>query len=291
MESAKIEKLYKLDGVPFIVDIDKRELREKENQMNVISFNRMAYKGSHYQLLYDRKQRGTTTARTAVSDMMRIDVPQLIELDAVGMALKYRQPLNRIQLLSDYKVIVDQKILQQRDGGQLPEIEIVHKPFLVDLSDTRLFPRDNPRARGIQLDELVFSPDRQNYRAVYDVRNQSNDFLRVSDLLSIPKGLMLVEFPTESYLDPIGILKSAHPIGFKEFLKNPDSNFTMQSFLMEHQATQKLEAAKIIPWEKVGVKDLISQNLEKYTTREAQKFLDQHTQRVAPKKTSKGKSI
>jgi len=259
-------KHIQVGGVEFAVDVAANRLVELQNPLNNIPFDQMQYHGTHYTMSFDHRLKNIPTAHSRNWDVSELKVPQLIELDPEGMALKYGKPVHWPGGNSDFRMMVDEKLLLSRLRGNKPMIEIIGTSFIVDLEQQALVSSRAVQTQRVNFQELILSPDKKNYRAVYDLVEHKNTFLPVSDLLSTPKGLVLIEFPIQQYLDPVGFLRS-------QMGKSPDSfvggnDYAAQHFLMSHQATRALAPAKVITWEEVGVGKRIEHNLERFMNKQ-----------------------
>jgi len=138
--------IVSLDGVEFIVDVKKLELREKADPKNVVSFENMSEAGDGY--YFECKPKGR-------NDYPDFKMPQWVFLDPVGMAKKYGFTLEELAGKSDFEVMVDQKALELRiNTGRLPTIKIAGHTFYVDARLDKLRPKDEFLSKGIVFSEI-----------------------------------------------------------------------------------------------------------------------------------------
>lgn len=87
-----------LKGTDFFVDVLHEELQQKSNPENRISFNAFYQEGDGYTLLYDHELKNTPDDPSSITENNGryewITIPALMELDPVGIALKYDIPLD-----------------------------------------------------------------------------------------------------------------------------------------------------------------------------------------------------
>lgn len=84
-------------GTAFYVDVLHEDLRQKGNEKNRISFNAFYQEGDGYTFLYDTQLLNTPEDPSVISEYgdryVWVTLPALMELDPVGIALKYNIPL------------------------------------------------------------------------------------------------------------------------------------------------------------------------------------------------------
>lgn len=108
------------------------------------------------------------------------------------------------------------ELLERRKIGILPEIDIAGHTYTVNLQLNELRNVENP-SKKLSLDEMVISSDRQNYMFFYDCESRS--ILHASsDMLTLPKNVILVTIPDEMGLDPVGLARK-YGLGDEYFLK------------------------------------------------------------------------
>ncbi len=89
--------LVDIAGDAFFVDVLHEELRQKDNRRNRISFNVFYQDKNGYTFLYDRETKNAPENIDKITEgnsrYQWITLPALMELDLVGIALKYDIPL------------------------------------------------------------------------------------------------------------------------------------------------------------------------------------------------------
>ena len=142
--------------------------------------------------------------------------------------------------------------------GLLPTIDIAGHLFYVDMRMDKLRPKDDFLSKGISFKDIddYFSEERNAYLIPYDPRKHEFRELDYENLMSIPKDLIAIQFPFQQKLDPIGWNRQNgwDPL---DDVKTKD--------LIPHFK------AKIIPWEKTYIKDIIKDNKELLKQKQQQK--------------------
>ena len=225
--------------VEFIVDIDKFEFIEKANPENRYGMEDLVDCGEEgYFFLHDHINKGRLT----------IEVPQFVTIAPELMAEKYNKSVEEILLLTDFDLMVDQELLNRRlKYGELPTIEIAGHIFYPEARLDLLRPKDDFSTMGSRFDDLdsYYIEERNVYAFPYDPKTHEIAELDWEQLFEYPKGLLFVEIPFVRILDPVGWNRRwGFPVthGLKEI-----------GFQMEFKA-------KVIPWSKVGIDDLIAEN-------------------------------
>lgn len=238
--------IYTIEGTAFTVDIDKQVLMQTDDQQNQISFiTGMQDHGTHYRLLYDLNELRPAEDLFDQNRVKMIDIPQMTTLDPLGMSEKYGIPVEKLQKLSDFEVIVDQKALASRKQNILPQIDIAGEQFVVDLRLHELrhaqhfFP-------VISLRSFELTSDGWNYEAFYEPLMKQVVELDPK-LLEFPPGVIKIKLPNEIGLDPVG---TAEIYGMDE------------KGLLRHYPIQKELKAEVIPLSETEIPRLIRQNKE-----------------------------
>ncbi len=133
--------------------------------------------------------------------------------------------------------------------GMLPIIDIAGHTFYVDIRMDMLRPKDDFLSKGIVFSNIqnYYDEDKRTYTIPYNPTThefQEPDYKNIKEL---PKDLIAVEFPSERLLDRIGW--------------NRKYGFELTHGLV-HQGLKLQFEAKLIPWEKTFLVDLIKSNLK-----------------------------
>ncbi|MDN3548969.1 hypothetical protein [Mucilaginibacter aquaedulcis] len=246
MNQQKQPVIYEIEGTHFEVDIDRQVLRQTNDQSNEISFiGDMQDQGAFYTLRYDPDKKHAADELSAEQRVKTVHVPQMTDLDREGMALKYGLPRELVMGKSDFELIVDQQLLDQRLNGALPQIDLAGELFTVDL---RL--RELPNSRHffpvISLKSFELTGDGTHYEAYYHpVMKQVVEL--DPKLLEFPEGVIKLRLPNELGLDPVATAR-AHGIDQRELLRR--------------YPIQKNLKAEVIPLSETHVPALIRRNKE-----------------------------
>lgn len=219
-----------------------------------IPFSHLKDMGDSYFLPFYPHFRNTTYLDGNPYGVLSWRVPPRVELDPEGMAKKYGVRLEVIGRMSDFEVMVNQDEYNLRMLGELPTVRIIDREFIADLRKYELREKSKFKNTGISYHEM------NQYRG-YDVMSKEPDKVwfpyhpetgTISDILFrklevIPSDVLLIELPGEKVLDPVNYAR-ANKEDVKAFLKlNP-----IQGFYFE---------AKVIPWEKTSLPEIIRENV------------------------------
>jgi hypothetical protein len=251
--------IYRFDRTSFVVDIDKQVLRQTDKPENEISFIRdLTDFGDHYLLAWNENTKQVTTDPDKAEVYI---IPQLVQLDPQGMSEKYSIPVEKLQSMSDFEVIVDQEALASRKQNILPQIDIAGEQFIVDLRLHELrhaqhfFP-------VISLKSFELTNDGWHYEAFYEPLMKQVVEIDPK-LLEFPQGIIKIKLPNEIGLDPVG---TAQIYGMDE-----------RELLRRHPIQKELKA-EVIPLAETEIPRLIRQNKE-----QLQRDHQENMQRVRPR--------
>jgi hypothetical protein len=238
--------IFEIESTSFEVDIDKQVLRQTNDQTNEISFiHDMQDHGAFYKLLYDLDEHNAAHDLFDQNRVKQITVPQMTDLDREGMAVKYGLPPELVMGKSDFELIVDQKLLDQRLNGILPQIDLAGEKFTVDL---RLQELRNSKYffPVISLKSFELTNDGWHYEAYYHpVMKQVVEL--DPKLLEFPEGVIKLKIPNEIGLDPVA---TARQYGMNE-----------RELLRRHPIQKDLKA-EVIPLSETHIPALIRRNKE-----------------------------
>jgi len=263
MKNKQEPKIIHFEQVSFLIDIDKQVLRQTDKPEHEISFIRdMTDMGDHYLLPWDNDKK-TVSHDPENAEPLIID--QLVWLDPEGMSEKHGIPVEKLQTMRDFEVIVDQEALKQRRAGNLPQIDLAGEKFIVDLQLHELrhakyfFP-------VISLKSFELTNDGWNYEAYYHpVMKQVVEL--DTKLLEFPEGVVKIKIPNELGLDPVA---TARMYGMDE-----------RELLRRHPIQKELKA-EVIPLSETNIPAMIQRNkeaLRQAHQENAQKAKPRHRQR------------
>jgi hypothetical protein len=257
--------LFAIEGTDFVVDVGKHEFREKDHPANRISFfDDISDAGDHYFLLYDRSTKNYPRGGIDPSVIVEVPIPQMAELDPEGMAAKYGLTVDQVKGKTDFEIIVDQELLAERLAGRLPRIGIAGEQYIIDLHLKELRPEDG-FGPAMHLLKLELSPDEDRYTCYFDP--VFRQVVQVDpEITELPKGLVLLEIPFMSKLDPVGMAE-AYGMEPRDVLKR----YPIQKELM----------AKVTPAAESPLAALVQRNRQRESEREKKRR--QQRRRLRPR--------
>ncbi|ANF52998.1 hypothetical protein A0O34_21825 [Chryseobacterium glaciei] len=240
-----------IEGTEFLVDVNKLELREKDNPNNTISLFEMRDLGNHngYSFEYSLTEKNIPSSFIS-GETVTISLPELVTLDPEGMSEKYGVPLEMFATRSDFDLMVDQTALKERLSGLLPIVDIAGHPFYVDLRMDMLRPKDDFLSGGIVFSKIqdYYVDGKDKYFIPYNPKKHEFQEIDFNSVTEIPKDILVVSIPHESALDPIGYNRKH---GFDELSNLKESN--LKSHFRAGQ----------VSWKDTGIEEAIRENKAK----------------------------
>lgn len=174
-------------------------------------------------------------------------IPELVKLDPEGMSEHYRFPLSQLKGKSDYEVIVNQRLVERRLAGKLPELNIMGHTFYVDVRMGALRPKDDFSTAGISFREIdeFFDFEKTEYRFSYHPDSHTFRVPDLGSLIEVPKDIFLITIPHKGALDPIGFAR--------------ERGLDMRQILRKEPPYEPMKA-QIIPWEETKLEERIISN-------------------------------
>ncbi|WP_423147799.1 hypothetical protein [Rubrolithibacter danxiaensis] len=240
--------IHIIEGTEFIVDVQQGQLRQADKPENVILFEDMQYKESHYTFRYDLSTKNIPFSFTADPKNAReVQVPQMVTLDPAGMAEKYSIPVLSLKDKTDFDIIVDKKLLQERLNGKLPMINIAGHDFIVDFRLKELRPKDD-FSTSIRLHDLHYVIEQEKYLAYYHPASHQVIDIDPARIKEVPRGVVLIEIPFERKLDPVAAARE-YGMDYKDML-------------VKYPILKNLQA-NVIPIEQTNLPKLVKTNRER----------------------------
>lgn len=242
---------YIIEGTTFIVDVDKGALIEKSNPDNLISFSELSDKGNHYEMLYDLREKNWPPGVGPMDDqMISISIPNRTELDPEGMAIKYGLPIEAVMGKNDFDIMVNQQAYRERLSGKLVTVDIAGHTFYVDIRMDMLRPKDDFLSKGIVFSQIdhYYSDEQDRYIIPYHPKAHEFRELDYDTITKIPQDVIVISFPHESKMDPIGFNRK---IGLDEVDNLKETN------------VQSHFEAKIVNWKDTEIEQIIQKNLQR----------------------------
>ena len=255
-----------IEGTDFFVDVIKNELKEKGNPQNRMSIKNMLYVGDGYRFQYDTTINnflpfGASMALGNNNHSKEIKIPNLVELDPIGMAKKYNLTIEEINGKTDFELTIKPgSLLDLRWNKKiLPTLDIAGHTFYVDLVMDKLRPKDDFKSKGIDLSEIREYYDRyyQAYIIPYNPKSREFQEVDIRAITELPKEIIVIKFPHLSELDNVGWnIKYGFGPGH----------------LIKEEAFQLHFKAKILPWKETNIPENIRLNLEEQKLEQKEKI-------------------
>lgn len=245
-DTERVLPTYEIHGTEFIVDVNQLELREKVNLQNVISIKDMDEGLTEgYKFWYSPQRKSLTTFAEHGAD--KVEIPDFVKLDPIGMAKKHNIPEDKIAEMSDFNLMVNQDTFDKIAYKSIkPTIDIAGHTFYVDLFNDRLQPKDDIWSRGIIFSELKHYYSRKDEAYIIPYNPTTRTFQEVSlSVKEIPENLIVVRIPEQRTLDPI--------------TNNKEINMNKSDLLKKNGVHLHYEA-KVIPWHHTRFAETIKQN-------------------------------
>lgn len=242
--------VYNIEGTDFFVDAANLQLVEKADPENVIPILEMRDVKDGYVFDYNQKEKNIPSVFGGFSDVVTVKIPQLVDLDPIGMAEKYKCPVHDICGKTDFDLMVDQVALEKRLMGELPTVDILGHTFYVDIRMDMLRPKDDFASNGIVFSHIddYYVGQLDAYWIPYNPKTHEFQKLDYDKITSIPADLVTISFPHESLLDPIGFNRRG---GWDETYQLKETN------LKSHFV------AGIVDWKETNIRQRIDENLKK----------------------------
>lgn len=242
--------VYSIEGTDFVVDVANLRLSEKANPENVIPLSDMRDAGDGYVFDYSTKGKNIPMLFSDDTDLRTVKIPELVQLDPIGLAEKYGCSIHEMHGKTDFSLMVDQQALGRRLMGQLPTIDIAGHTFFVDIRMDMLRPKDDFLSNGIVFSRIdhFYDDERKVYTIPYNPKTHECQDLDLDNMKSIPEDIIIISFPHESMLDPVGFNRKGgwdETYGLKE--TNVKSHF----------------GATIVDWNETGIEAIIHENIKK----------------------------
>lgn len=264
--------IIKIEGTEFLLDVNRVVLQEKDSPENTISFFEMDDEGLGYSFEYSLQNRNMPGPWDKEADCTVIRLPQLVEMDPEGMAEKYGLAMTDLKGITDFDLMVDTAALEQRLKGRLTTIDIAGHTFYVDIPMDKLRPKDDFLSKGIVFNDVdhCYCEEEKVYTVPYNPAKREFQEPDYDSLTEFPKDLILVKFPNERILDPVGYNRKHGDdllVGLKE--TSVRTHFT----------------ARIIDWKETGLQERIEDNLKRLAIDKQEK---RHGQKISRPRKGKG---
>lgn len=274
--------VYEIEGTPFIVTLSDLSLTERDNPNNKLYFWEMdeatqMVKGKDvqgYLFPYNKANRCMAYLKHEIDGM--VFIPEMRVLDPIGMATKYGKPIEDMERLNDFQIMVDLNALHKREAGQMVTIDIKGQIFYVDHFLKTFRPKDDVLSKGLPFKDLedYFRSESLTYVFPYNPKTKSIELPDVMKTLTFPKHLIVVEIHPEWQLDRYGYNKHRNLPEYK-FVKFTD-------VILEHKA-------EVVPWKRLLDEESLKIFMKEQEKRNADKQASQ--ERKENDKPKKGRKM
>ncbi|WP_367866998.1 hypothetical protein [Pedobacter sp. WC2423] len=198
---------YEILGVSYLVDVDRDMLLLVEDPEIGLSFKNMHYTDTHYLLKYNRLSPvDGDNSKVNPGQIVDVPIPHKVILNPVAMARKYGVTVEALKGRTDYDVMVDQDLLNQRINGKLPEISIAGSDFIYDIKLNALLPKDKIGGNLMIGPDVYLSEDEMHYTFLYNpVKREIVHYDR--NMVEFSAGVFMAKIPNQLRLDPYGMIE------------------------------------------------------------------------------------
>ena len=123
--------VHTIEGTDFLVDIDKRSLIQVDDHNNTIDFIDLQDKGTHYEMLYDLRDKNSPPGIGPMDDqMIDVKIPPMVVLDPAGVADKYGLTVDELKGKADLDIMADFRAAIRwpiKTGGQKEDTSLLPK--------------------------------------------------------------------------------------------------------------------------------------------------------------------
>ena len=198
---------YEILGVGYLVDVDRDMLLLLEDPEIGLSFKSMRYTDTHYLLKYNKLLPvDGDNSKVNPGQIVDVHIPHKVILNPLAMANKYGVTVEALKGKTDYDVMVDQDLLNQRINGKLPEISIGGSDFIYDIKLNTLRPKDKIGGILIIGPDVYLSEDEMHYTFLYDpVKREIVHYDQ--NMVEFPAGVFMAKIPNQLRLDPYGMIE------------------------------------------------------------------------------------
>lgn len=199
--------IIKIHGIDFLIDVNKFELREKNNPTNTLSVFSMNDFQNGYEFGLNTETKGFDYEWMVDLRESNTCIPHMARLDPMGMAKKLGLHVAQVKNKTDFELMVDQDAYHNRViKNVIPTLEIAGHRYEVDMGKNMLRSTQDVYSTGINFSaiEKYFDLDDFTYKIPYNTKTHQSPDLDYLMMKELPKDIIIVSFPAESVLDRIG---------------------------------------------------------------------------------------
>jgi hypothetical protein len=219
------------DNRPFIIDLEKDELRQYNRPSNTISFNTLEISG----FLFSLELNGST-----------FKIPQTLFQMPDKLTPLMRTAINLRSRDENWGIYIGDETVARRLSGELPHIEIAGTDFTIDWRLRELRETAEPWKK-ININDLDMTEDYTSYGFFYDTdKHAVFDFNET--VTEMPQNVVIAEIPNEYGLDPVAVARESELADAALLTQNP---------LMLKQTSE------IKPINGIGLEKFVQENKER----------------------------
>jgi hypothetical protein len=228
---------FEINGIGFHVDVDNSRLIERSNPKNCWYISEMFDHGTGYTVHYNILSKKLDMRDPNIEGSCTSYIPYLTQMDPIGMSRKYGVALSVIQqpFKRDLDTMLESpELIERIKRGKQPELMIGKNTFFVNTHMGKL-EMNGDLLGGITFYQLEYYSINNGtaYRIAFDTLTKQLVDIDLKNTEFISKEIMIVEFPHEQILDPVGYAR--------------DHRLDLRIMLMKHGFIPKREAT-IIPF-------------------------------------------
>lgn len=189
--------VYRLGEIDFRVDVRQRLLTDLRKPENIIKLDDLQFAEGKYMAYLDKEGRLASVTGNIGTEY---ELPQMVLLDPEGMAKVHGKTIEEISQLSDFDLLVDKDIFNERIGGRKPTLEIMGTTFSVDSLEGTL----TSETSQILLFELDIYIKDDYYEFPYNTESKTVADIDFDTITAIPENTVWVRIPLDYQLDPVG---------------------------------------------------------------------------------------
>lgn len=236
-----------IEDTLFLVSVEKDGLVEKRNPSNILHCYDMQPQTTFYSFRFDRENKKIVSPDIPdTASTVHVTIPQLAILDPVGMKEKYGYSFLRMEMMSDFEIVIDAAAMIRRLEGVLPLIDVAGKAYLVDIAQSKLRSLDDPNA-SIDLNSAELSKDGLHFECYLNIKDHSL-YRPPTGISSAPEHVVFLKIPSELELDPLKVAQ--------------DKKLDLVRFLRMHPIQRDLRA-DVVPLDKSPLNMIIKANRAK----------------------------
>lgn len=181
-----------IDHRPFIIDLEKDELRQYNRPANTIAFNTLSRSG----FLFSLELNGSI-----------FKIPQTLLQIPEQLTPLMRTAINLRSRDENWGIYIGDEAVARRLSGELPHIDISGTDFTIDWRLRELRETAEPWKK-ININDLDMTEDYESYGFFYDTVNHTVfDFDET--VTEMPENVVIAEIPNEYGLDPVAVAREA----------------------------------------------------------------------------------